>query len=360
MHMDKQQQTSLMQITQLLNRAGYTLNSHQPHIIGERFLMQNLTTTSGHKIILLGTDRNGTPVVIKVASGTDGVAELEHERACRELLQTISFAYQRFHTPEEVAYWTEDGYTISIQQFIAQESMFIERPLPEQFTYALQAFKTQESARATTASHYQTIAQTFGIRTSQSYLNLTAGFIKQLAELKVDEYILATCQEAHKHLVANKERIEQYCGFLTHTDFVPHNFRIHNDTMYLLDTSSLEFGNKHESWARFLNFMTLYNYKLEEALVAYVEHNRSPEERESLQLMRVYRLVEIITYYATTIPNCDGDLCALNQTRVEFWHSVLQAELQNQRIRRDLVEEYRITRDRLRSTDEKLRQKNLH
>ncbi len=350
----------LKNLCDILARAGYTLNEHQPHTIGERFLMQNITTPSGQKVILLGTDINQNRVVIKATSDPTGKKEIQHEQACRSLLHTINFAYDTFTTPEEITTWTEDGYLISVQQFIDQESSFIERPLEEQFEYALRAFKTQESARATTASHYKTIASTFGIRQSEDYLRLSQSFLETQQDLETDQGIQNTCQETFKLLERNKDRIEQYCGFLTHTDFVPHNFRIKNGNMYLLDTSSLEFGNKHESWARFLNFMTLYNYKLEKALIEYIEHNRAPEERESMQLMRLYRLVEIITYYSNTLKKSADDLLSLNKARVEFWHDVLQAELRNERVRRDIVESYRITRDRLRSQDEKERQKNLH
>jgi len=130
--------------------------------------------------------------------------------------------------------------------------------------------------------------------------------------------------------------------------------------MYLLDWSSLEFGNKHESWARFLNFMTLYNPALETLLIEYVEHNRAPEERESLQLMRLYRLCELITYYANTLHKSEGDLLKLNQTRVQFWHDVLLVEITNQRVSPSLVTEYTNSRDQLRSQSEKERQVNLH
>lgn len=352
--------TELAQLRGTLARAGYQLDETQPHIVGERFLMQNITTTSGQKIILLGTDLNGNRVVIKATNDPAGKSELEHERACRQLLTTINFAYEPFTAPEEIAYWEEGGYVISVQQYITQSSAFIDRPLPEQFQYALNAFKTQESARATTPSHYRTIAKTFGIRTSADYLTKAAQFQQTIATHMNGTPVVDTTATALSKLTNNLERIEQYCGFLTHTDFVPHNFRIKDGTMYLLDTASLEFGNKHESWARFLNFMTLYNYKLEAALISYVEKNRAAEERESLQLMRLYRLIEIITYYIKTLERSAGDLQKLNTARVHFWCNVLQAELHDERVRRDIVESYRITRDRLRTQDEKERQKNLH
>jgi len=276
------------------------------------------------------------------------------------LLETISFSYQPFHTPKEIAYWQDGSYVFSVQEYIDQTSSFIERPLEEQFTFALDAFKTQASARATTASHYCSIASTFGIRTSSDYVQMAQNFIATLKPDTTSHQVIETCERAFLVLQKNQERIEQYCGFLTHTDFVPHNFRIQAGTMFLLDTASLEFGNKHESWARFLNFMTLYNRKLENLLLTYIEKNRSSEEQESLQLMRIYRLIEIITYYVGVTNKSTDDLKDLNQARVQFWHEVLQAELRNERVEAGVVESYRITRDRLRSQSEKERQKNLH
>jgi hypothetical protein len=352
-------QVQLETATQLLRTAGYTLSPDQPHLLGERFLMQNISTHSGAKLILLGTDPNGNKVVIKCTNDPDGAREINHERACRTLLGNLNFSYQPFHTPQEIAYWEDKGHTIAVQSYINQASNFIDRPLREQFTLALNAFKTQESCQATTDGHYRTIEKTFGIRDSNDYLRLAAGFLEKIQTQATAEVIKMT-QTVYTALVAKRERIEQYCGFLTHTDFVPHNFRVTDDTMYLLDCASLEFGNKHESWARFLNFMTLYNYELETLLLTYVEENRSAEERESLQLMRLYRLIEIIAYYLGTLERSSDDLLELNQSRVAFWHEVLLAELDNRRVDRETVERYRITRDRLRSDDEKKRQQHLH
>jgi len=348
------------EIQNLLSQAGYTLDTLQPHTLGERFLMQNITMPSGQKYILLGQDSNNQKVVIKVSTDTNGSKELECEKACRELLLSISFSYKSFNAPEINAFWKNEPYTVSVQSYINQSSSFIERSLESQFTYALEALKTQESARATTASHYKTIANTFGVRTSADYLALAENFCSIITSSNASDAIQQTVIEVIDILQRNKNRIEQYCGFLTHTDFVPHNFRINEGAVYLLDCSSLSFGNKHESWARFLNFMTLYNYKLEELLITYIKKNRSAEERESLQLMRLYRLVEIVAYYTKTLEKSDGDLLKLNQARVHFWHEVLMAESKNQRVRRDITESYRITRDALRSNEERLRQKNLH
>ena len=106
--------------------------------------------------------------------------------------------------------------------------------------------------------------------------------------------------------------------------------------------------------------MTLYNPDLEKALVEYVRVNRTPEESESLGLMRLYRLGEIIWYYTRTFEKSAGDLLTLNKARAEFWTEVLKAQLDNTALDERILQEYRTLRDSLRSDDEKLRQKDLH
>lgn len=352
--------TELAALTPILSRHGYTLARTQPHTTGERFLMKNITTTSGEKLILFGLDSDKKKVVIKATNDYTGQQELEAERNCRQVLQEINFAYETFDAPHEQAFFSEQCYTIAIQEFIEQSSTFLERPLEQQFMFALKALKTQESARITTSNHLKKVAPVFGIRKSSDYLRILTAFITSLHRSDADPTIIKSVHTVLHRLRADQERIEQYCGFLTHTDFVPHNFRIADDTMYLLDWSSLAFGNKHESWARFLNFMTLYNPELETLLITYVEQNRAPEERKSLQLLRLYRLCELITYYTNTLPQSEGDLLALNQTRVQFWHDVLLAEMENRRVDQSVVGAYKTTRDQLRSAAEKERQINLH
>lgn len=348
-------------VTEILASHNITLLLDQPHIKGERFLMQALTTISGRKLILLGTDtKTNEKVVIKAARDIEGKQELQHERICRTLLHKMKFSYDTFHSPKEIVFIEKNGYTIFVSAFLEQSSSFLERPLPKQFAYALRAFKAQEHTRATTAKHFAQIKQTFGSRTSTEYLSMFAAFVStattKSASLET-QTLLSTVQD---RLVKQRERVEQYCGFLTHTDFVPHNFRIKDDTLYLLDFSSLRFGNKHESWARFLNFMTLYNPALETLLIEYVEKNRSPEERESLQLMRLFRLGEIITYYLNTLDKSQSDLRTLNEQRIDFWTAVLEAELGNKRVAREVVHIYKGKRDALRSHAEKERQIGLH
>lgn len=336
------------------------LDEHQPHTLGERFLMQAVTTTGGKKVILLGQKKNSDErFVIKIADDAAGKKEISDERDARSLLQSIEFNYESFHAPEEIAHFEYRGYLINVQRHIDQSSAFLERSTEEQFTYALAAFKAQERTRATTHRHFKKISRVFGARTWVEYKKFINYFDITFSDSPID--IGTACIKKAKHsLEAGSQRIEQYGGFLTHTDFVPHNFRINNGKMYLLDFSSLCFGNKHESWARFLNFMTLYNRELERLLIEYVENNRSVEERESLQLMRIYRLCEITSYYIQKVPQSDGALKELNTARVKFWHDVLAAELGNMRVSDEVVKNYISVRDSLRTEEEKKRQTGLH
>lgn len=348
-------------ISQLLAPYHISLLKEQPHIKGERFLIQALTTIGGKKIILLGEDtQTHKKVVIKASNDYQGKAELLHERKCRKLLHTMNFSYTAFNSPEEIHFIETAGYVLSVGEFIEQTSSFLERPLSQQFTFALAALKAQEQTRATTAKHIYEVDRVFGTRTSDDYLLMAQGFLQTVIKSNQSKHITDGVQQAQTIITANQERIQQYCGFLTHTDFVPHNFRIKNDTLYLLDFSSLRFGNKHESWARFLNFMALYNPELESLLEDYVTHNRAEEECESLYLMRLFRLTELIAYYVGTLERSEGTLHTLNQKRVEFWSEVLQAELQHKAVAREIITTYQTTRDSLRSREEKERQVGLH
>ena len=346
----------------LLCDLGFEIDDTQPHMSGERYLMQAVTTASGKKLILLGKrTSDGKRVVVKATSDQNGAKELERERECRSVLQRINFAYDTFFSPKEILFTEKNGMTISIQEFIEQEKTFLERPLKEQFRFALAAFKAQEGAHATTYGHIRLIAKTFDTKNAGAYIKTFGGFRENITAVFPENTALQSIlKKAEALLSKNEKTVEQYCGFLTHIDFVPHNFRIRDGVMYLLDHSSLRFGNKHEGWARFLNFMALYHPELEQALLQYVRDNRASEEARSLYLMRAYRLGEIIWYYANTLSQSSGDVYTLNSARVVFWGRVLEATLAGVRVPTNVIETYKQTRDSLRSDEENKRQEGLH
>ena len=348
-------------LTPLLSSLGFTLEEEQPHLKGERYLMQAVQTTSGKKLILLGKDSKGLRVVIKATRDAAGSKELEHEQTCRQKLHEIQFAYQVFLTPEEILFTHKDGFTISIQKFIEQQTTFLERPLEEQFTLALRAFKAQESAHAATYEHLRRIEGTFGSIDAKGYIKAYKTFASNIEYARPDDASLSSLlKEGHAQLEKEMETIEQYSGFLTHTDFVPHNIRVLNDDIYLLDHSSLRFGNKYEGWARFLNFMALYNPELEKALLDYVKMNRTPEEYRALWLMRIFRLAEIIWFYVNMLQKTEGDQKVLTEARIQLWKNVLEAALKEETVSASIVSEYKVLRDSLRTAEEKQRQVGLH
>lgn len=338
-----------------LSEFGIELDELQPHIGGER----ELTGTGGRKLVLLGRQKkDGLPVVVKASSDPAGIAEMAEERLRRSVLGSIGFAYQTFQSPKELRYAQKGAYTVAVTEFIEQRP-FLERPIEEQLTLALRAFKAQESAHAATYEHARLIRRTFGEMRSKEYLRALGEYIDGIRKLapEADRAVLA---RATAFLAKEQRTLEQYCGFLTHWDFTPQNFRVRDGAVYLLDHSSLRFGNKYEGWARFINFMELYRPALAAALVQYVRDNRAPEESLSLKLMRVFRLVELIHYYAGWLPRTEGNLHELASARIAFWSNVLSCVLADQQVPRDIVETYERTRDALRSDEEKIRQRGLH
>lgn len=348
-------------LTPILAERGITLEHEQPHIAGERYLMQAVTTTHGKKIILLGKTKDGMRVIIKATRDPNGKKEMAHERACRQLLEKINFARDVFHSPRELHQFTQNTCFVTVTEFIEQDTSFIERPLETQYQYALSVFHAQEGAHATTWSHIRQIKKTFAIRNSHTYLNNFSTFKAQSTfALPQETSLIENLEKAFHHLQENVQTIEQYTGFLTHTDFVPHNIRIKDGRIYLLDHSSLVFGNKYESWARFINFMTLYNPPLAQALITYVVLNRTPEETIALRMLRIYRLGEIITYYINATHESVGDLRILNTERIHFWNTILEYVRTDRPVPEYIINTYKQKRDLLRSEDEKKRQQGLH
>lgn len=345
----------------LLAPLNIELDEHQPHTMGERFLMQAVTTTSGKKVILLGKNTETEQrCVVKITTDKAGKQEINHERKARTFVQSLDFNYENFSVPQEIVQIESGDYLMNVQEYIEQTGPFLKRPIEEQFDFALQGFSCQGGTRATTSRHFKRINSVFGNRDITKYKSHLNSFKTTTKNYSIEGSDNSLIESAVSHLFQNAERIEQYGNFLTHTDFVPHNFRIRQSKIFLLDFSSLTFGNKHESWARFLNFMTLYNRELESLLLRYVETNRSWEERESLQLMRLYRLCEIIAYYSKKSSLTEDKLGELNKQRVQFWTDVLRAEIEDKRVDEAIVSAYQKERDRLRSEDEKIRQTELH
>lgn len=341
-------------LTQLLEKKNITLAKDQPHISGERYLM------SGKKVVLVGiqNDTNQT-VIIKSSTDKASIKELELEQQARKQLQNLPFAYQPLLAPKEL--WSENTHgrlTIAIE-YIDQPKPYLQLPLREQFDLVLGAFSMLAGTHATTASH-SVIQNKFGGWSASNYLSSLSIFCEKMKSSSASsDSLQKLLREVISTLTKQHDDIERYCGFLTHDDFALHNFRFRDNGIYLIDQSSLKFGSKHESWGRFLNYMLLYNRELEQALLKYTELNLSPEEQASIRLMRIYKLVELLSYHTIATEQSTGNEQALSQHRLHFWEQVLHSLLAGTHVAEGDVTDYKRKRDELRSPEELLRQKAL-
>ncbi|MBT4209543.1 MAG: hypothetical protein HOE19_01335 [Candidatus Komeilibacteria bacterium] len=346
----------LNKVTPILIELGFILNEEQIHIGGERYL------SGGRKLVLLAhREFDNKKVIIKISSDELMSAEIKKEWQSRQILKKINFAYHIFFSPAEILFTVREDYTILITEFIEQESTFLARPLEDQFFISLKAFEAQEAVHATTYEHANTIEKSFGIWDSHAYLEDFKKYSENIKNNLGDKKDLNNLlDQSARFIEKNLGIIDLYSNFLTHWDFVPHNFRVTGHDMYLLDHSSIRFGNKYEGWARFLNFMTLYNQDLEKVLLEYIKNNRDPKEFLSLRLMRVFRLTELIWHYVKTLKHAEGNLEILNKKRIDLWTNALASILQNEQLDKSIVNDYKIARDSLRDDEEKQRQLNLH
>jgi hypothetical protein len=346
----------LARVTPILTRLGFHLDEEQVHLGGERSVI------SGKKLVLLGTRVSDQKrVVIKASSSATGKHEMELEHTCRLVLNEIRFAYTVFLSAAELLWHEERGCRFSITAFLPQDRPFLERTLQEQFFLAMKAFETQESAHATTYEHLRVIQGTFRVFETETYLKHAREY-EQTVQNRFSDHpdLINLVSKARQLLEARRESIEQYNGFLTHGDFVPHNIRVVGRDLYLLDHYDIRFGNKYDGWARFLNFMLLHHRELEASLLYYLEKNRNDGERESLHLMRIYRFMELVWYYTNRLDRSEGPLYTLDEARVFFWADALKAALSRTSLPQERIQRYQEVRDSLRSSEEKQRQKGLH
>ena len=246
---EQYREKELAGLTPLLAQTGHTLDEVQLHTSGERYLQ------SGKKLVLTGKRMSdAAKVIIKASSHESGAAEIAAEHATRHLLDTLPFAYGTLLSPKELLYTSTQGYTISITEYLEQNQNFLARPLTEQFTLVLRALEAQEGVHATTYGHSKIIQSAFGQWGAKEYIRSFLDLQhKSIDANPTDSALISTLNAAKSFFTTHAETIEQYCGFLTHTDLVPHNLRVVGSDIYLLDHPSLKFGNKYESWARLCN-----------------------------------------------------------------------------------------------------------
>jgi hypothetical protein len=345
-------------ISALLEPFGFLLDEQQPYVSGERYLM------AGGKMVLAGAEKkSGTKVIIKTSKNPDGKKEIESEKRSRDLMRSLSFADKKILIPEELYYGTQGEYIFFIMRFIPQEKVFVAHSLEEQFFIALSAFEAQESFHATTYEHLRAVKEVFPVLSSAEYLRDFERLKNSIFHLHPDESTHAVLEQIEKFLTENRITIDRYASYLTHTDFVPHNFRIFEHVLYMLDCvpnyATIHFGNKYEGWARFLNYMMLHNPELEQLLITYIRANRGEDEYLSLRLMRAYKITFLLEYYARSLAKTADDLHTLTLARLTFWREALTAILEDRPLSKEVTEQYVMTRNTLRSEEEKARQREF-
>jgi hypothetical protein len=336
-----------------LDDLGFVLDEEQIHLQGERHLM------SGFKLVLTGRSKKADEkVIIKISSKFDGKKEIEHEHKARTILGKIDFAYHAFYFPELVLYTDYDNFLISITRYVKEPLSFLKHSNIEQFFMVIRAFEAQTGVQITTYSHRQKIKRVFGIIKAEEYIQESDRLVDNI--IKNNNVNFDILNKAKLFIAENKTTLETYGDFLTHSDFVPHNLRVVDARLYLLDHTSIHFGNKYEGWARFMNYMIIYNPTLELYLKKYIENNRNKDEYLALRLMRVYKLLFLMNYYCNSIDKAKGNLNILTRKRIVFWQTVLNSILKNQDFDQSVTKEYKKNRDSLRSNEEIIRQKKLN
>ena len=332
---------------------GFVLDEFQPHISGERYLM------SRNKLVLIGRHANSNErVVIKVSTQTEGKKQIEADKTMRDFLASIPFSKKNINFPKELFFGKQENYTFLITSFIEQDKVFVNRPLEEQFFTALGAFETQEGFHATTFEHIKKIKNTFPISGTEKYLKELEKFRGVVDKIQNEKATLLL-KKVKQLLYENRSLIDKYSNYLVHSDFVPHNFRVQNKQLYMLYCAAVEFGNKYEGWARFLNYMMLHNLPLEETLSKYILQNRGEEESLSLKIMRAFKLAYLLNYYANALPNTIANMKELTKIRIDFWTEALCSVLEDRPLSKEVVTRYTEKRNNLRSEEEKLRQREF-
>ncbi len=343
-------------VTPILLREGFVLDAEQPHLKGERYIL------SGPKLVLYGIRKSDNlKVVIKISNDVSVIKEMEYEQKCRETLEDINFAYHAFKSPKEILFGQNSGYYFLITRYIEEDIPFLKRPTKEQFFIALKAFEMQEGLQMVTKGHKKKIEKIFPVFNANKYIETMEKYKNDISKSNTAKKETQTSIEnAISILKTNKKAIKLYSDFLTHWDFVPHNIRVDNKEIYILDHSAIRFGNKYESWARFMNFMLLHNTELEKMLEKYTKENFLENEYTSLNTMRLFRLSELIWFYVMKLNIAEDKLLKLTNLRIDFWTKALNVKMEQKDLDKKIIEEYKKERDTLRDKDEKERQEKLY
>lgn len=333
-------------ITKILNELGFELEKLQPHINGERKIM------APNKLVLVGRSvKDNRRVIIKMSSLIKGKKEIQEEKRARDTLTSFMFSKETILFPEEVLFGEHKSYLILVTEFIEQKKIFVANSLRKQFSLILKTFESREVFNTTAVGHIQGVLKTFPIFDTKSYLTDFNNFCKAVGG--------KTMKDARAVLKDNEEVIEKYCKHLVHTDFAPHNFRIKDDSLYILDCSAFHFGNKYEELARLLNYMVIHNPDLEKLIREFILANRGEGEYLDLRLMRIYKAGFLLKFYSQALKKTSGALYELTSARIDFWNEVLKSLMEDKELDEKILEGYIKDRDALRSEEEKIRQREF-
>jgi hypothetical protein len=298
--------------------------------------------------------------VIKYTNDPHLSAEIRDERKKKKTIENINFGYKSILFPTEFLFEDKREYTILITEFIPQESTFTKLSLERQFFLALQALEAFEGVHSVVSSHDKALRELEKPYTASKYLDSFKVLCEGTRELLgATHKSVKVLEEAYQELLSSKWQIEKYCDFITHDDFVPHNMRVKETDVVVLDHSSLILGNKYESWARFINFMLIFNFELSRMLSQFVLDNRGEEEYEVLNLMRIYKIGFLINFYAKSIGKTSGKLNELQKFRLDWWTNVCTKLLNNEEVTLEDSNLHNRMLDELRDEEEKKRQEGI-
>lgn len=338
----------------LLTPLGFSLDEYQPHVSGERYLMAK------DKLVLVGTRADNVRAIIKASRHKEGKEEILKEQRARQFLLKATFSGDSILFPDELGFAEKDEYVLWATEFIPQEKVFAAYTLEEQFFRALRIFEEQESFHATTYGHVREASKVVPFLRTENYLASFHLFCARIAEFAGNDMLRDTMAGAETLLVSHADLLDAYSGYLSHTDLVPGNMRLHGTSVYLIDLASMAFGNKYEGWARFVNWALLHSPELEDSLAAYVRANRGEQEYLCFRLMRIYKAGLLLDFYARSLPKTTGNLRTLTEKRVFLWQAILDAFMRDEKVPAQLLAAYRAERDTLRSAEEIERQKEFN
>lgn len=353
LEIDQTINNAVQKIGQILLFMGFRLEDYQPHVTGERKI-KSLT-----KLVLLGQDKRGRRVIVKTSDKSGEKRKIEQEKKIRQELEKISAVSKNILIPRQIFYGRRNGFLLLITEFIDQPKIFVAHNLKEQFEMIRRAIEGHELINLKEFRKTVGKRHTCPIFTEKKYLRELNKQINFINKNYKDAKLRQTLMTAKKVFATNTSLTAKYSGYLVHDDFCPHNFRVNNGKIYLLDYNAANLGNKYITWARLLNYMVLHNSKLERQILGHFKKNLTPEGLECLRVFRIYKTVFLIMYYVKTSKKTSGNLLKLTKVRINFWHNFLKKLIENKSLAKKELGEYIKQRDSLRSGEEKKRQKEF-